>query len=414
MSNKILLITSHYPADQATDKNFVLPELQAFINAGKHVTLLPLHRLGEKLDPDLPPGITVSRELSVRYNPLSLLIGCLRLIISSFFYREIRSKGIKILTSPIRAWNFVKHSMQAINVYETLKTSLHNNGNLHSTDVIYTYWACGTTVGAAEYVRKYAPNIVLQTRMHGYDIYEERESNKGYIPYRSYVLTRLDRVILLSQQACQYLTGKHANISDKIHICPMGTKIQSHINAPAFYDDSCVTFVSCSLIKPVKRVKFIFETIQEVAKQNPNKNISWIHFGVTKNQLNFSVTDTPPNLTCDFKGYQPVQYITDAYSKVPTGIFINLSLSEGQPVSIMEAMACGLPILATDVGGVSEVLGNKAGYLFSINDTATLIATHITNKLTQKTYQEMSKAALKQQRSYFDIEKNCQRLVELT
>ena len=37
-------------------------------------------------------------------------------------------------------------------------------------------------------------------------------------------------------------------------------------------------------------------------------------------------------------------------------VFINTSDNEGSPVAVLESMACGLPILATDVGGVRETL----------------------------------------------------------
>ncbi len=45
-------------------------------------------------------------------------------------------------------------------------------------------------------------------------------------------------------------------------------------------------------------------------------------------------------------------------------IFVLTSLWEGIPVSIMEAMASRLPVIATDVGGVSEiVVNNETGIL---------------------------------------------------
>jgi len=53
-------------------------------------------------------------------------------------------------------------------------------------------------------------------------------------------------------------------------------------------------------------------------------------------------------------------------------VFVMPSFSEGTPNSIVEAMACGKPIIATDVGGVGDMIGDDAGFLVPCGESETL------------------------------------------
>ena len=50
-------------------------------------------------------------------------------------------------------------------------------------------------------------------------------------------------------------------------------------------------------------------------------------------------------------------------------LYLNTSVHEGIPMSILEAMAHSLPVVAPDVGGISEIVDNgEDGYLIDIRD----------------------------------------------
>ena len=57
-----------------------------------------------------------------------------------------------------------------------------------------------------------------------------------------------------------------------------------------------------------------------------------------------------------------------------TDIFILPSMREGLPTVVLEAMSFGLPVIATDVGGTSELIINgKTGFLIKTSDVDSLI-----------------------------------------
>jgi glycosyltransferase involved in cell wall biosynthesis len=65
------------------------------------------------------------------------------------------------------------------------------------------------------------------------------------------------------------------------------------------------------------------------------------------------------------------------YSNNPVDLFLNVSESEGIPVSIMEAMAAGIPVIATDVGGSAEIVDDSVGTIVPADTTAESLAKSI-------------------------------------
>lgn len=49
-------------------------------------------------------------------------------------------------------------------------------------------------------------------------------------------------------------------------------------------------------------------------------------------------------------------------------LFLFSSLSEGMPVSLLEALACGLPVFSSNCGGVDEVINHNNGKIYQIRD----------------------------------------------
>ena len=77
----------------------------------------------------------------------------------------------------------------------------------------------------------------------------------------------------------------------------------------------------------------------------------------------------------DFLGALSNNNVLKFYAESNIDIFINVSSTEGLPVSIMEAQSFGIPSIATDVGGTREiVINNLTGQLVSADLTCSQLA----------------------------------------
>jgi glycosyltransferase involved in cell wall biosynthesis len=75
-----------------------------------------------------------------------------------------------------------------------------------------------------------------------------------------------------------------------------------------------------------------------------------------------------------FAGYVPNSQVLDWLANREIDVVVLPSDSEGLPVSLIEALAYGVPAVATQVGGVAELLGDGCGELVPPRDSAALAA----------------------------------------
>jgi len=98
--------------------------------------------------------------------------------------------------------------------------------------------------------------------------------------------------------------------------------------------------------------------------------VQWTHIGGGGIDFENLVQETKfaeKNLNINLLGSLDYDEICNYYKKNDLNIFINLSLREGVPVAIMEALSASMTVLATDVGATSEIVNKEIGVLINKN-----------------------------------------------
>ena len=262
---------------------------------------------------------------------------------------------------------------------------------------LYSYWMYEVAYVAARLKKQFLAAKFL-TRCHGYDLYEIRHKN-GYLPYRSFILDQADMICPISENGKKYLHDKfNGRYDSKIKVMRLGTiRCVDFISKQKKMEK--IILVSCSNLVDVKRVHLIIRALKKC-----DREIVWHHFGdgVLRCDLEKQAQFLPTNVKYYFMGYQANKEIQKFYANHYIDAFLNVSQSEGVPVSIMEAESYGIPVIATNVGGTSEIVHDRQnGVLLSVDFTDADLLNAIDNVITNadqyrkealRTWENMSNA----------------------
>lgn len=364
----LLLFTTSYPYDVATEQTFLNEEVKYLAAKFERVVLVPKHSNGNKLP--VPGGVEVDTSFSASYSLKNRLVASFFSLFSLNFYRDIREQWpnsasisyvrrlLSFLAGARLTQQWVQNWLSSQNVKDT-------------SAIFYTYWFDEVAMGIGLAKETY-PGLRVISRAHGYDLYEELYATW---PCRRMAIFMLDGLFPDSDAGKEYLLKKYPAFSEKYGVALLGVPDSNGISAPS--TDGVLRIVSCSILNPVKRIELLLSGIISATRMRGEQKIEWTHYGDgpdREKHLQRIENEFPANAKGYFPGYSTQADLIKSYIDNPVDVFVNVSETEGTPVSIMEAISCGIPILATAVGGNVEISSEKNGFLLSPNPTSEEIA----------------------------------------
>jgi len=348
-SNTIVLYTANYPFEGG--EPFIANELAFLVKQFERVLIVPYYQKG-KARP-LPKGVeVVDWKKWSQKGVTKASLG--RIIMDELRHGEKRSafvRNFRAMRYILKQRGYEAVALQQFIEEYQLQHAIH-----------YTYWFDHWTLSLA-ILKDEGLLKLMVSRAHRYDLYHDR-AKIGLIPYRQFVMSLLNAVFLISQNGQQYLAGRYPHYTNRMHLSYLGTSDMgiSETELPKVF-----TLVSCSTAKPIKRLDLLFDAFKQLPI--PAK---WIHFGEgqTLASIRARLADLPPHLEVELKGNMHNSEVLDFYKNQPISLFVNVSENEGLPVSIMEVISFGIPVLATDAGGTSEIVKAVSGELIPVDISA--------------------------------------------
>ena len=252
--------------------------------------------------------------------------------------------------------------------------------------------------------KKWKSQQCIVARAHRYDIYEEEHAN-NYIPLRRLIFNSIDYVFPCSEHGVIYIKEKYGDIRANVECKYLGTVDHGEHSMSCFMKP--IRIVSCSNVVKVKRLHKIVNALSMIN----DVKIEWVHYGdgpLLSDIKKLAAQKLGDNITAIFKGNVANTELLKIYEANDYHLFINVSSSEGLPVSIMEAMSFGIPCIATDVGGTRELVNEKNGYLLKadISDKEIAEALSRVASMSEVEYFELRKNARASWNEKFNSERN--------
>lgn len=353
---KLILITDNYPFSRG-ELPFLQPELRETMKKFE-VTIVCKSPL-EKQEYLLPDGVKLLHYKPV-FRKTQILANIARCLVSPGYYHELFDKrnpglSLKKKDSDIRNFRIGSYDFHRWMKQQGLFDDISNT-------VFYSYWYNPGAIALA-IEKKHQPKIKIVTRTHNYDLFNERCVG-GRQPYRCWADQYMDRVFFVSRAGRDYYLKQFATQPEEHYrlaylgvsdngLCPQG-------------DKDVLKIFSCANLIPVKRIEL---TIQALALID-DIEISWVHAGGGSEEENLKalaqkLLGNKNNCTYRFLGSVPNEKVIKFYQENPVDVFLTTSEREGAPVSIMEALSFGVPVIGPAIDGIPEMLDSDNGILIS-------------------------------------------------
>ncbi|MFK5949579.1 MAG: glycosyltransferase [Methylococcales bacterium] len=149
------------------------------------------------------------------------------------------------------------------------------------------------------------------------------------------------------------------NGEDLLNFSPIGKNSRTSFS----FSEQDFVLISVGGLVEVKNHKVLIQSVLNLLPDNPSMHLILVGQGHLLPDYKKMIHGFESNI--HLLGYR-----SDISDLLRTAdIYIQPSLTEGFSNAIVQAMACSLPVIASDVGGNTELVTDKCGYLISPHDT---------------------------------------------
>ncbi len=245
-------------------------------------------------------------------------------------------------------------------------------------DIVHTHASKAGALGRKAAFSCKVPIVVHTFHGHVFHSYFGKIKTTLFKSIERYLAKKSSGIIAISELQKKELCEEHRiTNAKKMEVIPLGFDLKKFQDNYADnrkttrlkYEiaDNCIALCITGRLAPVKDHFFFLDVIEELSKKTERKiKVFIVGDGELKSDIEQRVTQLK-NQGIDIV---MTSWIFDIASfNAGMDIMCLTSKNEGTPVSLIEAQASNLPVISTDVGGVSDIVAeNETGFIISRKD----------------------------------------------
>ncbi len=140
--------------------------------------------------------------------------------------------------------------------------------------------------------------------------------------------------------------------AERLYLAPLGVDC-AHFRPASLPPDHSPTLIQAASLTPIKGQPLLLETLRQVRQQLPTARLKLVGEGPLRPQLQRQASQSGLADAIAWQGRVTFAQMPTHYQQAH--LHLQTSLHEAQGMSVLEALACGLPALGTPVGVLPEV-----------------------------------------------------------
>ncbi len=392
----VAYLASEIPSVSAT---FVYREILALRNEGVSVTPFSIH----PVDPDdvSPDGRRFLAETDTVYGDSGrLLLGFLHM----FERHPIRTLAVLGLAVRDLVFGTFSSNRQRIRLLVQAVAGLSLSPRLESAGVSHLHIHFAHSPATVGMYAALGANISFSVTSHANDIYVEASLLAEKI-------SRAKAFVTISEANQRFFREQLGSIGEKVELVHCGVDLNDFAPSKGSSASTVPLVFALGRLVPKKGFDLLLRAFAEVVKTIPNAQLRLAGDGPQRVQLteltdNLGLTENTTFLGAIAKDEVRRELGNCDTFVLPCRIDPDGGDVDGIPVCLMEAMACGIPVVSSPISGIPELIENDdTGFLVNSEDIDEL-ATAISRLLSSGQLREQIGA---RGRAFVDAEFNAMR-----